>query len=100
MVSQGTLSGSAEAALKFSNFQNHLARQNSINSNSNSQQETDIQSMKKPVGLALDVMLTLGFLICSLLLKVNQKAKRPDPFQRRIEGPFFDSEVEALVETV
>ncbi|KAL8148240.1 hypothetical protein AgCh_005556 [Apium graveolens] len=39
MVSRGALSGSAEAALNFSNFQNHLARQNSINSNSNSQQD-------------------------------------------------------------
>lgn len=39
MVSRGALSGSAEAALKFSNYQNQLARQNSMNSNSSSQQE-------------------------------------------------------------
>lgn len=39
MVSQGALRGSAEAALKFSHYQNQLARQNSMNSNSDSQHE-------------------------------------------------------------
>lgn len=44
MVSRGALSGSAEAALKFPNYQNQLTRQNSVNSNSTSQQQEEISS--------------------------------------------------------
>ncbi|XP_011041611.1 PREDICTED: probable transcriptional regulator SLK2 [Populus euphratica] len=39
MVGRGTLSGPAQAALALTNFQNLLRRQNSMNSNSSSQQE-------------------------------------------------------------
>uniref|UniRef100_A0A2C9UJD5 Transcriptional regulator SLK2 n=1 Tax=Manihot esculenta TaxID=3983 RepID=A0A2C9UJD5_MANES len=44
MVSRGALSGSAQAALALSNYQNLLMRQNSMNSNSNSLQQESTSS--------------------------------------------------------
>ncbi|PSS32400.1 Transcriptional regulator SLK2 [Actinidia chinensis var. chinensis] len=44
MVGQGALSGSAQAALALTNYQNLLMRQNSMNSNSNSLQQQEASS--------------------------------------------------------